>query len=101
MIRATMGTSSRPNHMPSLLDAFLPMLCDDLRASCIASRNRLRPRLRVFASRVDFGAILKGLGKPKRRSKSILGRFVSDVFFNCASASFWGRFLEGRTFKNQ
>ena len=79
----------------------LPLTSDDLLTICIASRNRLRPRPRFFASRLDFGAILEGFRKLKWRSKSILERYFSDVFFNCVSASFLDRFLEGRTSKNQ
>ncbi len=42
-----------------------------------------------------------GFRKLKWRSKSILEKYFSDVFFNCVSASFLDRFLEGRTSKNQ
>ena len=48
-----------------------------------------------WASLVDFGAILGGLGRPKRKSKSILESFFSDVFSNRVWASFWDRFLDG------
>ena len=80
---------------------WFPLTCGEVRVICIASRNRLHSRPFFFASLLDFETILGGLGKPKCRSKSILERLFSDVCFNCVSASFGGRFLEGRTFKNQ
>ena len=46
------------------------LTCDDARALCMASPNRLRSRPRVFASRIDFGEILGRLGKPKWTPKS-------------------------------
>ena len=69
MIRATKGTSIRPNHMPSHLDALQTLR----RASCIASRNKLR-----LASL--FGAILEVLGGQNRCPNSIFEPFFSMSF---------------------
>ena len=49
----------------------------------------------------DFGCILGGFGRPKRRPKSIFGRFFFDAFFECVLASILGRFLEAPNLKNQ
>ena len=72
---------------------------DDFLAGCIASRNRLRPSLPGAICR-DFGEISGGFGRPKRRPKSIFGRFFFDVFFECVLASILGGFLEARNLKN-
>ena len=77
----------------------LPLTSDDLLTICIASRNRLRPRPRFFASRLDFGAILGGFGRPKWKPKSIFGRFFFDVFFECVLASILGGFLKAQDLK--
>ncbi len=58
MIRATRGRSSRPNHMPSLLNALQtlpPLISDDLRASSIALRNELRFTSLLGPIFKDFG----------------------------------------------
>ena len=83
-----------------------PLLCDDLRASSIASRNQTRSRLHSFASRVDFGGFWGGFGRSKWRLKSIFGRpfampppsallnrffgdfFKSEPWFFCAQPVF-------------
>ena len=48
----------------------------------------------------DVGSLFKNFGKPKRRPKSIFGRFFFDVFFECVSASIFNGFWEARNLKN-
>ena len=68
-----------------------PMVCDELLASCRASRNRARPRLHFFAPRVDFATILGGVGKPKWTRKSIFGQFFAMHFSNAFLDRFFGK----------
>ena len=42
-----------------------PLICDDLRAGSIASRNKLSSSTHLFASQAGFGAILGGFGRSK------------------------------------
>ena len=51
-----------------------PLTCDDSGAVSIASRNQMRSRLHLFASRVDFGGAWGGFGRSTWRLKSIFGR---------------------------
>ena len=43
----------------------------------------------------NFGSILGGFGRPKRRPKSSFGRSFVDVFSECVSASFFCGNWEG------
>ena len=104
MIRATRGRSRRPNHMPSHLDGLQTMSSVNLRRFAgnfhsVAKQASSKPPFFRVPGRFwsDFGRFRR----LKWRSKSILKRYFSDVFFNCVSASFLDRFLEGRTSKNQ
>ena len=51
-------------------------------------------RRRFFSFFFDVGSILGGLGRPKRRPKSIFRKLFCDAFFECVSASISGRFWE-------
>ena len=57
-------------------------------------------RRRFFGICFDLGSILGGFGRPKRRPKSIFGRFFCDAFFECVLASIFGRFLEAPNLEN-
>ena len=77
-----------------------PLPCDDLRAVSIASRNKLRSASLCGAIFRDFGAILKGFGRPKWMPKPIFWRLLFDVFFECVFAWIFGCCLEARNLKN-
>ena len=71
----------------------LPLICDDLLASCIASRNKLR-----FTSL--FEPILEAFRGPNGSQNRLLGSFFSMLFLNAISASIFVRFGEAATSKN-
>ena len=71
-----------------------PLISDDFRAGCIASRNQTRSRLRLFASRVDFGGTWGGFGRPKWRLKSIFGRPFAMPSPSALLNRFFGLFLK-------
>ena len=77
-----------------------PLTCDDFLASPSASRNKLRSPSLCGAIFRDFGAILKGFGRPKWMPKPIFWRLLFDVFFECVFAWIFGCFLEARNLKN-
>ena len=78
----------------------LPLVSDEFRAICIASRNELRPTSLSKGIYEDFGRISGGFGRPKWMPKSIFGTFFFDAFFECVLASIFGRFFKGRKLKN-
>ena len=71
-----------------------PLISDDFRAGCIASRNQTRSRLHLFASRVDFGATWGGFGRSKWRLKSIFGRPFAMPSPSALLNRFFGDFLK-------
>ena len=71
-----------------------PLRSDHLRASCIASRNQMRSRLHLFASRVDFGGTWGVFGKSKWRLKSIFGRPSAMHSPSALLNRFFGDFLK-------
>ena len=68
--------------------------------SCGASFFRAFFRRLFFPIFGDVGSIWAGFGKPKRKPKSIFGRFFFDVFFECVSASNFDGFWKARNLKN-
>ena len=70
-----------------------PLLSDDLRAICIASRNRLRSASLCGAIFRDFGAIFGSFGSYTQTPKSIFGSFFAMFLFECVLASIFCRFL--------
>ena len=85
----------------TLYKRWVPLTCDELRASCIASRNELRSASLPGGISKDFGRISGGLGRPKRRPKSIFAKCFCHVFFEGVLASILDGFLEARNLKNQ
>ena len=71
-----------------------PLISDDLRAISIASRNQMRSRLHLFASRIDFGGTWGGFGRSKWRLKSIFGRPFAMHSPSALLNRFFGDFLK-------
>ena len=67
-----------------------PLICDDLLAISIASRNKLR-----FTSL--FEPILEAFRGPNGSQNRLLGSFFSMLFLNAISASIFDRFGEAVT----
>ena len=83
MIRATRGRSSRPNHMPSLLDALQTTTSVDFRR-LLGSFHSVAKQA---SFNIAFGADFKGFGTPKWRPKSMLEAYFFDAFSDCVLAS--------------
>ena len=107
MIRATMGISmdgwSRPNHMPSHLDAIQSMISVNFRRfpgdlHSVAKQALLKTLFfRVPArSWSDF----RRFWDAKMEVKINFGEFFFWCFFDCVLASLSNGFLDGRTSKN-
>ena len=76
-----------------------PLISDEPRAICIASRNKLRSTSLPGRISEDFGRISGGFGRPKWRPKSIFARFFSKFFSNAFSHRFWVNFWRLETWK--
>ena len=93
MIRATRGRSSRPNHMPSHLDALQTMIPVDSRRLLGSLHSVAKQASFDIASGSDFGGLQRDFGRfweAKIEPTSNLGRLFFDVFFECVSASISG-----------
>ena len=73
----------------TLYKRWAPLIFADSRVIAIASRNQMRSRLHLFASRIDFGGTWGGLGRSKWKLKSIFGR----LFAMPSSSALLNRFL--------
>ena len=96
MIRATRSRSSRPNHMPSHLDALQTMISVAFRRFLGRLHSVAKQASFDIASGSDFGGLRSDFGRfweAKMEPKSNFGRLFFDAFFECVSAWISGRFL--------
>ena len=84
----------------TLYERRFPLISAEARALSIASRNELHSASLCGAIFQDFGAILKGFGRPKWMLKPIFWELLFDVFFECVVASILGGFWEAPNAKN-
>ena len=100
MIRATRGRSmdgwmdgwSRPNHMPSHLDALQTMPCVNFRRFAGGVHGVAKQASFSIAFWSNFG----GLGKPKSMLKIDFRAFFFDVIFERVFTSKFDRFWEAQ-----
>ena len=96
MIRATRRRSSRPNHMPSRLDALQTPAPVAFRRLVGSLHSVAKQASFDIASGSDFGGLrsdFRRFWEAKIEPKSNFGRLFFDAFFECVSASISGRFL--------
>ena len=95
MIRATRGRSSRPNHMPSHLDAWQTTGPVDFRRGPGDFHSVAKQASFSIAFWSNFG----GLGRPKSMPKFDFRAFFFDVIFESVLTSKFGWFWEAKTRK--
>ena len=71
-----------------------PLLCDDFRAGCIASRNKLLSRPHLFASPLDFGGFWGGFGRRKWTWNCIFQRYFAAPLPSVLLNRIFGDFLK-------
>ena len=94
---------SRPNHMPSHLDALQTMPSVDLRRGPGGFHSVAKQASFRVALRSDFKGFWSGFGtswEAKMDAKINFRVIFFDVFFECVFASILNGFLEARNLKN-
>ena len=95
---------SRPNHMPSHLDALQTMSSVDLRRVPGEFHSVAKQASLSIAFRRDFGGISGDFGRvweAKMEANTDFFQIFFDVFFECVFVWILGCFLEARNLKNQ
>ena len=71
-----------------------PLTFDELRASSIASRNKLPSRPRLFVSKLDFGGFWEGLGRAQWTKNWIFQKFFAVPLPSAMLNWIFGDFLK-------
>ena len=103
MIRAMRGRSSRPNHMPSHLDAIQTMISVDFRRLVGSFHSVAKQASFRVALRTDFRGFWSDLGRvweAKIDAKIDFQAIFFRCFFQYVFASIFPRFWEARDLKN-